>query len=148
MVIVIANGGTFLGPDMYKRIEETALRERILLHVVNAYSGPGRYGPKGANEAALPKSNLPARVVTLTGSVKQSLSDLAADTGGIYIQATGKGAMTNAFSQLQDYVGNQYVITYFRSGPPTGRHFHSVRVQALSGAVTIHTPKGYYLSPE
>ena len=147
-VIMIANGGTFLGTDMYKRIEEIALRERIVLHVIDAYAGQGRYGPRGSGEAALPKSNLPAQVVTLAGSDQQSLKDLAADTGGIYIQATGKDAMRNALARLQEHLGNQYVITYFWSGLHPGPQFHSVRIQATSRDATIHAPKGYYISAE
>lgn len=147
-VIVVANGGTFLGPDMYKRVEEIALREKIVLHVIDTYPGRTPYGPRGLADYRLPRTNLPSQISGLADSIKQTLSDLAADTGGLYIQAIGKDAMKNALSRLQEQLGNQYVITC--SGPRTQppRDFHSLRIKAAKGAFSIHAPKGYYISPD
>jgi len=90
-VIIIANGGTFLGLDMYKRIVEIALRDKIIVYVVDACPRPGAYSPRGSNEAMLPRTSFPQQVVALVGSIKQSLGSLATETGGVYLEAVLSG---------------------------------------------------------
>jgi len=61
-VIIIANGGTFLGLDMYKRIVEIALRDKIIVYVVDAC--PGRVRTAHGD----PISNVAENQLSSTGS--------------------------------------------------------------------------------
>ena len=143
-VLIIANGGTFLGPELYKQIVETALRDKIVLSVCDAYPGPGRYGPRGPTDAMMPRTDLPEQVIRLANSVKQSLRDLATDTGGFYQE----GGLRNALLLLQQQMNSQYMVTYSSSasaGQQT-RKFHSVRIRSTNGSFAIQAPKGYYPS--
>ncbi len=125
-VIIIANGGTFLGLDVYKRIVEIALRDKIIVYVVDACPRPGRYGPRGPNEASLPRTSFPEQVVALVGSIKQSLGDLAGETGGVYLEAFSKSEMTRALSHLHDQLNSQYIVTYSPSRRQRLGQFHKV----------------------
>lgn len=147
-VILVANGGTFLGLEMYERILEVLLRNRITMYVVDTYPGPGRYGPRGPSEEMLPKTNLPAQVVSLAGAIKQSLRDLANGSGGFYVEAASTAGVRNAFAQVQRQVNSQYIVTYSLTRQGAGRPFHAIRLRATDNAVTIQAPKGYYLSSE
>jgi VWFA-related protein len=144
-VIIIANGGTFLGLDVYKRIVEIALRDKIIVYVVDACPRPGAYGPRGPNEAMLPRTSSPQQVVALVGSIKQSLGSLATETGGVYLEAFSKSEMTRALSRLHDQLNSQYIVTYSPSGLHRLGQFHKVQIRAVDGSVAIQAPKGYYV---
>ncbi len=143
-LVIIANGGTFLGPTVSKRIVEIALREKIIVHVINAYTGPAPWGPKGPGERSLPRTDLPRLLNGLAGSIRQSLMDLARDTGGIYVEATDRGSMRKALSQLQEQLSGQYIATYSASAVQREGQFHNVQLRAIDRNITFQAPKGYY----
>jgi VWFA-related protein len=152
-LIIVANGGTFLnggtslGRDMYKRIEEIALRDKIIVYVVDAFQGFCCVGgPRGPSEDSLPRTNLPAQIADLASSIRQSLRQLATDSGGIYLQAFSENEMSKALSRLQGQFSGQYIVTYSPSGLQRSGQFHAVQIRTVDRSIAIHVPKGYYAS--
>lgn len=142
-IVIIANGGTFLGKDVYKKIVDLSLRENIVVHVIDVYPGPGRYSILGPSDS--PRARLPQQVEALAGSIKQSLKDLATDTGGIYLAVSGDREMSKAFSQLREQVNSQYIATYSSSRPLQAGQFHKIEVRAADRSISIQAPRGYYV---
>ena len=105
-----------ISTPLLRRAKKIALRDKIIVYVVDACPRPGAYGPRGSNEAMLPRTSFPQQVVALVGSIKQSLGSLATETGGVYLEAFTKSEMTKALSHLHEQLNSQYVVTYSPSG--------------------------------
>ena len=145
VALVVANGGTFLGPDINRQIVDVALRDRIVLYVVNTYPGPSRFGPRGPSETSLMRTDLPQRIVALNTAIKQELKDIARDTGGSYFEAFRSEEFSKVLTQIRDEISRQYIVSYFPS-PPQSSVFHAVRIKAMSPNIAIQAPKGYFPS--
>jgi len=146
VLIVVANGGTFLGLDMCKRIVEIALRNKIIVYVIDAYSGPGPWGPRGLGDTSLRKTDLPKQIALLADLIKQNLKKMAIDTGGAYLEASNKREMSKVLSQVHEQLGAQYVVTYTPSESAGGDQLHLVNIRPVDRSLTIQAPKGYYVS--
>lgn len=78
------------------------------------------------------------------GSDEGALKKLSGDTGGRVFNVAKRGALEQAFDQLQEEMRSQYALSYTPTNNNQDGGFRRVEIKTKDGALKVQARRGYY----
>jgi VWFA-related protein len=142
--------GTLLYDAVYLAAQEK-LRSESGRKVIVIISDGADMGSYYKLADALKQSHLSDAVIysffyyePMFGSDEGALKRMSTDTGGCVFDAYKRGALEQAFQQLEEEMRSQYALSYAPTNTASDGSFRRVEIKTKDGGLRVQARRGYY----